>query len=131
MSFQTAKQQAVTQVNLYVASLLDLKAPTQWSHGEGRRSRGGKTEALLEAFRGSRDGMLRKAGSPVLEARYDGVEEHQPVRIRKRSRTGSYRESEGSIVPFEGAGQHNPARGKGPYFVHATKEWRMGGLQRC
>jgi hypothetical protein len=82
-------------------------------------------------FRGSRGGMLRKTGSPVLETRYGGVEEHQPVRIRKRNRSGPYRESEGSIVPFEGAGQHNPARGKGPCFVHATKEWRMRGLQKC
>jgi hypothetical protein len=82
-------------------------------------------------FRGSRGGMLRKAGSSVLETRYGGVEEHQPVCIRKRNRSGPYRESEGSIVPFEGAGQHNPARGKGPCFVHATKEWRMRGLQKC
>jgi len=75
--------------------------------------------------------MLRKTGSPVLETRYGGVEEHQPVRIRKRNRSGPYRESEGSIVPFEGVGQHNPVRGKGPCFVHATEEWRMRGLQKC
>jgi len=48
-----------------------------------------------------------------------------------RSRVGLYRESEGSIVPFEGMGQHNPTRGKEPCFVHATEEWRMRGLQRC
>jgi len=53
-------------------------------------------------------------------------EGHQPARIRKRSRAGPYRESEGSIVLFEGLGQHNPARGKGPCFVHATKERRRG-----
>ena len=47
--------------------------------------------------------------------------EHQPARIRKRNRVGPYRESEGFKVPFEGMGQHNPARGKGPCFVHATK----------
>ena len=57
------------------------------------------------AFRGSKGGMPRKMGSPVLETRYGGVEGHQPLRIRKRNRSGPYRESEGSIVPFEGAGQ--------------------------
>ncbi len=58
-------------------------------------------------------------------------EEHQPVRIRRRNRIGLYRESEGSIVSFEGMGQHNPAREKGLCFVHATEGWRMRGLQRC
>ena len=52
-------------------------------------------------------------------------EEYQPARIRQRNRGGLYRESEGFIVPFEGKGQHNPARGKGPYFVHATEEWMV------
>jgi hypothetical protein len=75
--------------------------------------------------------MLRKILNPVLETRYGGVEEHQPARIRKRSRGGLYRESEGSIVPLEGTGQHNPFRGKGPCFVHATKERRRWGLQTC
>jgi len=50
------------------------------------------------------------------------------ARIRQRSRGGLYRESEGFIVPFEGKGQHNPAGGKEPYFVHATEEWRDRGL---
>ncbi len=54
--------------------------------------------------------------------------EHQPARIRKRNRVGLYRESEGFIVPLEGMGQHNPARGKEPCFVHATKERRRWGL---
>jgi hypothetical protein len=59
-------------------------------------------------------------------------EEDQPLRIRvDRSRRGPYRESEGFIVLFEGMGQQNPARGKGPCFVQAPKEWRMRGLQRC
>jgi len=52
-------------------------------------------------------------------------EGYQPARIRQRNRGGLYRESEGFIVPFEGKGQHNPARGKGPYFVHATEEWMV------
>jgi hypothetical protein len=53
------------------------------------------------------------------------MEEHQLLRIRKRNRNRLHRESEGFIVPFEGTGQHNPARGKGPCFVHATKERRV------
>ncbi len=44
---------------------------------------------------------------------------------------GLYRESEGFIVPLEGKGQHNPVLGKEPCFVHATKEWRIRGLQIC
>ena len=52
-------------------------------------------------------------------------EEYQPVCIRQRKRGGLYRESEGFILPFEGKGQHNPAQGKEPCFVHATKEWRV------
>ena len=38
------------------------------------------------------------------------------------SGVGSSRESEGFIVPIEAAGQHNPGRGKEPYFVHVTEE---------
>ena len=53
------------------------------------------------------------------------IEEYQLARIRRRNRGGLYRESEGFIVPFEGMGQHNPARGKGPYFVHATETGRV------
>jgi len=47
------------------------------------------------------------------------------VCIRKRNHAGPYRESEGLIVPFEGTGQHNPARGKDPCFVHATEGRRV------
>ena len=47
------------------------------------------------------------------------------MRIRQRNRNGRHRESEGFIVPVEGLGQHNPARGKGPCCVHATKERRV------
>ena len=75
--------------------------------------------------------MLRKTFNPVLETRCGDVEEHQPMRIRERNRIGLHRESEGSIVPFEGTGQQNPARGKGPCFVHATEERWMWGLQPC
>ena len=59
------------------------------------------------------------------------VEGIKLARIRQRNRGRLYRESEGFTVPFEGKGQHNPARGKEPYFVHATEEWRDKGLQRC
>ena len=58
-------------------------------------------------------------------------EEYQPARIRRRNRGRLYRESEGFIVPLEGQGQQNPARGKGPCFVQVTEEWRGRGLQGC
>ena len=45
-----------------------------------------------------------------------------------RNRQGLYWESEGFIVPFEGKGQHNLSRGKGPCFVNATEEWRIWGI---
>lgn len=127
-----AKQQAVTQVNLYVASLLNLKVPTQWTYGEGRCPLTWKTEAVNGIFRGSRGGMLRKILSPVLETRYGDARGASTAAYKgDRSRGGPYRESEGFIVPFEGTGQHNPVRGKGPCFVHATEEWKVRGLQRC
>jgi len=53
------------------------------------------------------------------------LEEHQPLRIRKRKRSGLYRESEGFIVSFEDMGQHNPVREKEPCFVHATDVRRV------
>ena len=87
-------------MNLGVASLLDLKMPTLWSEGEGRCPPALITESASVIFRGSRDGMLRKMFNPVLETQCGDVEEHQPARIRQRSRVGPYRESEGFIVPF-------------------------------
>ena len=75
--------------------------------------------------------MLWKLSDPVLETHCGDVGEHQPVRIRRRNRIGPQWESEGSILPFEGMGQHNPVRGKGPCFVHATEEQRRWGLQTC
>lgn len=53
------------------------------------------------------------------------------MRIRNRKRSGLERESEGFIVPIESMGQHNPGRGKGPCFVHATNEPRIRGLPVC
>ena len=88
--------------------------------------------AVRGIFRGSRDGMWRKMSSPVLETRCGDVGGTSTgVYKGDRSHDGPHRESEGFIVPFEGKGQHNPARGKGPCFVHATEEWRMRGLQIC
>ena len=46
----------------------------------------------------------------------------QPVDIRKRSFTGSARESELPIVPLVSQGQHNLGRGKGQYFYHVSEE---------
>ena len=76
--------------------------------------------------------MWRKIISPVLETRYSGAG-GAPTEAYKgdRNRQGLYRESEGLIVPFEVLGQHNPSRGKEPYFVHAIEEWRMRGLRLC
>ena len=70
--------------------------------------------------------------SPVLETRCGGAG-GVPTEAYKenRNRRGPYRESEGSIVPFEVLGQHNPHRGKGPCFVHATEARKMRGLQEC
>jgi hypothetical protein len=76
--------------------------------------------------------MWWQMSSPVLETRYGDAGGASTIAYKgDRNRSGPYRESEGLIVPFEGMGQHNPAQGKGPYFVHATEEWRMRGLQRC
>jgi hypothetical protein len=82
----------------------------------------------LRIFRGSRDGMWRKkhragrethdgAGEPATEA-YKG----------DRNRRGPSWESEGCRVPLEGRGQHNPARGKGPYFVHVVRRVEDQGI---
>jgi hypothetical protein len=57
--------------------------------------------------------------------------DHRLMRIRKRKRVGPKRESEGFIVLLEIEGQHNPGRGKGPYFVRATEERRIRGLPSC
>ena len=127
-----AKQQAVARVNPDVASLMNLKMPTQWTDGEGRCSVVRITEAAAEIFRGSRDGMLWKMSSAVLETRPGDAGGASTAAYKgNRSRGGPWWESEGFIVPFEGLGQHNPTRGKGPCFVRATEVWRMRGLQRC
>ena len=106
----------------------ELEKPTLWTEGEGRWKGAGITEVALIDSRGSRDGMFWKIDCPVLETRLWGWGDHRPLRIRKRKRSGCRRESEGFIVPIEIAGQHNPGRGKGPYFVRATEERRMRGL---
>lgn len=119
-------------MNLYVASKNYLKMPTRWTHGEGRCAQVLITELTCVIFRGSKDGMLWKIFSPVLETRF-GDTRGVPTEAYKgsRNRQGPYRESEGFIVPSEVLGQHNPHRGKEPYFVHATKEWKTRGLHIC
>jgi hypothetical protein len=64
----------------------------------------------------------------VLETQCSDRRGYQLLCIRKRSHKRLCWESEGFIVPQEGTGQHNPARGKGPCFVRATEEWRMQGI---
>jgi hypothetical protein len=65
-----AKQQAVTQVNLYVASL-NLIGDADPVDTRGRPLFSALvTESASVIFRGSRDGMLRKILNPVLETRY-------------------------------------------------------------
>jgi len=105
-----------------------LEKPTLWSEGEGRWMGAEITEVAPIDSRGSRDGMYLKIYRPVLETRPGRWGGHHPLRISKRKRNGPERESEGFIVPIEIAGQHNPGRGKGPCFVHATEERRIRGL---
>ena len=74
MSFQTAREQAETQVNLQVASLTIVEKPTLWCEGEGRWMDAEITEVAFIDFRGSRVGMYSKIYCPVLETRYGGGE---------------------------------------------------------
>ena len=46
-----------------------MKMSTQWTFGEGWSPKTWRTEAVFGIFRGSRDGMLRKIDSAVLETR--------------------------------------------------------------
>ncbi len=74
--------------------------------------------------------MYRKKDNAEREARCSGRSE-LPTRTYKASAEkvpGLYRDSEGFIVPFEDERQQNDIRGKGPYFVHATNEWRIRRL---
>ena len=68
--------------------------------------------------------MYRKKDNAEREARSSGRAElsTQCYKASVEKDIGLLRDSEGFIVPFECLGQHNPARGKGPYFVHATNE---------
>lgn len=66
--------------------------------------------------------MLWKISNPVLETRYSDA---------SGTSTGAYKatKSRWAVAEvgrvFEGMGQHNPARGKEPCFVHSTKELRV------
>ncbi len=48
--------------------------------------------------------------------------------IRKRSFTGSARESDLPILPLVSQGQHNLGRGKGQCFYHVSEEVKERGL---
>ena len=74
MSFQTAREQAETKVNLHVASSMQMEKPTLWSEGEGRWVDARITEVAFIGSRGSRVGMSSKIYCPVLETRYGGGE---------------------------------------------------------
>lgn len=91
----------------------------------------GITEVAVTDSRGSRGGMFSKRDCPVLEVRLRRWGGHHPLGIRQRKRSGLGRKSEGFIVPLEAEGQHNPGRGKGPCFVHATEGRRIRGLPSC
>jgi len=65
-----AKQQAVTQVNLYVASLISFEDADPVDVRGRPLPQALITESACVIFRGSRDGMLRKIFNPVLETRY-------------------------------------------------------------
>jgi len=77
--------------------------------------------------------MYRKKDNAEREARRSGRTERptESYKARAEKGIGLRRDSEGFIVPIEGLGQHNPARGKGPYFVHATNEQTTRRLQSC
>ena len=100
VSFPRAKIQAVTKVNLRVASSLTMEMPTLWSEGEGRRHREEKTERSRWVSRGSRDGMYRKKDNAERETRCSGHAEW-PTKSYKASAEkgiGLWRDSEGRIV---------------------------------
>ena len=108
-----------------------MEKQTLYPAGEGRWKDAGITEVASIDSRGSRVGMFSKIYCPVLETRLRRWGDHRPMRIRKRKRSGCWRESEGFIVPIEFAGQHNPERGKEPCFVRATEVRRIRGLPKC
>ena len=92
-------------------------------------SEGFERTPTLRIFRGSRGGMWRKRHRAGREAHGGaGAELATEAYKEIRNRRGPLGESEGFIVPLEGLGQHNPARGKGPCFVHVFDEWRIRGL---
>lgn len=94
---------------------------------DGRRNNG---SGAIDS-RGSRVGMFLKICCPVLEIQFGRRGGRRPACIRKRKHAGLGWKSEGFIRPLEAEGQHNPRRGKGPCFVHATEGRRIRGLPRC
>ena len=85
-------------------------------------SEGFERTPTLRIFRGSRDGMWWQRHRAGREAHGGaGAELATEAYKGNRNRQGLSWESEGCIVPIEGEGQHNLARGKGPYFVHVLR----------
>lgn len=73
--------------------------------------------------------MYRRNSSAVRETQYSvGTGPTTGGYKDIRNFSGLYWDSEGLIVPFEIAGQHNPGRGKEPCFVQATNELRIRRL---
>ena len=106
-----------------------LEMPTLWSEGEGRCLRD-SNEHPPSGSSGVA-GMACGGRDTVQDGRPTTVrgENPQPRRIREnRNRQGPSWESEGCIVPLEGRGQHNLARGKGPYFVHVFRRVEDPGI---
>ena len=92
-------------------------------------SEGFERTPTLRIFRGSRDGMWRKRHRAGRET-HGSAGEVPTTKAYKgdRNRRGLSWESEGCIVPLEGLGQQNPARGKGPYFVHVIRRVEDQGI---
>jgi len=72
--------------------------PTQWTYGEGRCAETWETEAVFEIFRGSRDGMLRKTYSAVLETQCSDV---------GGASTGAYKETKSYRAVLGVGGVHS------------------------
>ena len=45
-----------------------------------------------------------------------GLRENRTSRLNERTEEGPHGSTSSDSTPREGAGQHNPTRGKGPYF---------------
>lgn len=87
----------------------------------------------VEASHKLRHLVIRVLTLPASVALLLWNQRNQRLRVSKghRNRQGLSWESEWFIVLTEGEGQQNLARGRGPYFVHVSDEWRIRGLPSC